>query len=133
MKPEWIDEWIEKWRAKLPANIEETSLTDYELILRGPSWHLRVSCPWRLIKAGVIETSSGVDPGADRAGKVYALAGLSILDIDIQSRSAPVDIALFLSNGMVFEVFSENTYDDWLLNAGDIVVEGPMQPPPVTE
>jgi hypothetical protein len=117
---------IDELRAKLPVSVEESTFEEYVLMLSGLDWRLRVSGPWRLINAGVIETSSGAELRQDMTGRIGVLRGLSIQNIDTQSRFAALDLALTLSNGMVLEIFSENIYDDWLLTFGDMVVEGPL-------
>ncbi len=59
-------ELIEEIRALLPLTVAESGFEEYALYLRGPGWRLRVSGPWRLIKNGAIETSSGAELGRVR-------------------------------------------------------------------
>ncbi|WP_434594660.1 hypothetical protein [Streptomyces sp. A5-4] len=120
---------FEEISAHLPFQVEACWLDPDSdtLLLSGSGWRLRVSGPWRLTREEVIEASRDAEVRPDMADGVRSLVGAQIVDVQPQSRFNSLDIALLMNDGRVLELFSDYTYDIWLLRIGDVAIEGPLQ------
>ena len=113
--------------SRLPLSVDSCTFEAETLLLAGDGWYLRVLGPWRLSRGGFIRTSSAAESAEAVAGPIGAIVGSEIVGIQPQSRFNALDIALLFRDGSVLEVFSDYTYDNWLLKVGTLRVEGPMQ------
>lgn len=116
-----IDNLIAAAQRLLPLRIREVEWNDPVLTMGGPDWSLSTLSSWRVVMDGRLTYGWSQPDAGDR---VWDLCGLSIVGIEAQSTSAPVDPTFHLSDGARFEVFSDNAVDPWVLRLSEVTIVG---------
>ena len=104
-----------------PLTIAEIEVQDPILVLSGEGWALTAMCPWRVLRGTDLELSWSSSDVEDRA---WDLVGRQIVSAEERGR----DAALQLSDGSVFELFSDTDTDPWVLRLPGITFVGPLAP-----
>jgi hypothetical protein len=110
--------------AHLPARIDRAEFNDPNLLVSGAGWSLSAICCWRWITAdGAVV--SGDAPGAEY--RIWDLVGETIVRATWRGPLAlGVDPSFELSSGGQLELFSDATFDTWVLDTGGLVLVGPL-------
>ena len=106
-----------KLSAKLPIAVLNVEWNDPILIVGGAGWSFAIVSPWRVV------ADEALILGSDNATQDSVrdlLHDQMVISCDLQSKSAPLDLALLLENGRVLEVFSVTSLEPWTLSLADI-------------
>jgi len=116
-----IDELVSAMVPMLPVKIQEAEWNDPVLTVSGPNWSLYTLCSWRVVTGGRLLYGWSQPDAADR---VSDLCGLSVVEVGVQSTSAPVDPVFHLSDGSRLEIFGDNAVEPWVLHLAKTTIVG---------
>lgn len=108
---------LEKLSAKLPIAVLNVEWNDPILIVGGAGWSFAIVSPWRIV------ADEALMLGSDSATQDFVwdlLYDQMVVSCDLQSKNAPLDLALSLENGWVLEVFSVTSLEPWTLSFADV-------------
>ena len=109
----------------LPTEISRAELSDPTLLLGGPDWSLSVTCEWRWVdpRGAVVSPATA---GAD--DMVWNLVGDQIESVEWSGPAAlGIDPLFHLRSGGILQVFSDATFDTWVLHTPSLVLVGPLR------
>lgn len=110
--------------AHLPARIDRAEFNDPNLIVGGVGWSLSAICCWRWITADGAVVSGDASGAEDR---IWDLVGETIVRATWRGPSPPgVDPCFELLSGGQLELFSDASFDTWVLDTGGLVLVGPL-------
>lgn len=111
----------------LPARIDRAEIEDPTLLMGGSSWSLSVTCEWRWVKPDGTVISSSSSAVEDL---VWDLVGDVIVATQWTGPSAlGVDSSFTLRSGGSLELFSDASFDTWVIHTPDLVLVGPLREP----
>lgn len=109
----------------LPVRIDRAEFAEPSLLIGGPGWSLSAICCWRWVD------SDGTVIGADAAGiedRVWDIVGDEII---AAAWAGPAqlgaDPSFTLKSGGVLELFSDASFDTWVLETPALVLVGPLR------
>ncbi|WP_143406418.1 hypothetical protein [Estrella lausannensis] len=94
----------------LPLTIEEVDWDGAIFNLRGAKWAFSTFSAWRVCTLQEVVFACYDQNISD---KLKSLEGLKIVSISIQSDLVKVDPLFCLSNGLLIEIFSSDTFEPW--------------------
>lgn len=101
----------------LPLPIERIEFSnDINLNFGGEKWDFNTTCAWRLTSEGSFVTASGRS-SADK--EIQVILGKRIVGVSSQSFVVPIDPCFHLDNRMLLEVFSDDTFEPWVMHLPD--------------
>ncbi|MCE9621220.1 MAG: hypothetical protein K8R99_02625 [Actinomycetia bacterium] len=110
--------------AHLPTRIDRAEFNDPNLLVGGVGWSLSAICCWRWITADRAVVSGDAAGAEDR---IWDLVGETIVRVTWRGPLAlGVDPCFELSSGGQLELFSDATFDTWVLDTGGLVLVGPL-------
>lgn len=109
----------------LPVRIDRAEIENPTLLLGGTSWSLSATCDWRWVKADGSVVSSSTDGAPDM---VWDLVGDEIVAANWFGPSAlGTDPSFKLKSGGTLELFSDASFDTWVLHTPQLVLVGPLR------
>lgn len=103
--------------ARLPIAILNVEWNDPILIVGGAGWSFAIVSPWRIVADETLMLGSD---SATQDSVWSLLHDQMVVSCNLQSKNAPLDLALSLKNGRVLEVFSVSNLEPWTLTFTDI-------------
>jgi len=111
----------------LPARIDRAEIEEPTLLVGGSSWSLSATCEWRWVKPDGSVVSSSMGEASDL---VWDLVGDEIVAAQWSGPSAlGVDPSFELRSGGVLDLFSDASFDTWVLHTPALVLVGPLRDP----
>lgn len=109
----------------LPVRISRAEFSDPTLLIGGADWSMSITCEWRWVdQNGAVVSPSTT--GADDA--VWNLVGNEIVSTAWFGPSVlGSDPRFQLLSGGVLEVFSDASFDTWVLHTPSLVLVGPLR------
>ena len=108
-----IDELRATVSPLLPLKIDELEFNDPVVVLVGQNWSVSITCPWRLMREGILVTSSE-DGNAET--RLRDLVGTTVVDLigqgGFQTSHDPV---LVFSDAARLEIFADTDLDPWVM------------------
>lgn len=109
----------------LPTGIDRAEIEKPTLLLGGASWSLSATCDWRWVKADGTVVSSSTYGAEDL---VWDLVGDEIVAARWFGPSAlGADPSFTLKSGGALELFSDASFDTWVLRTPALVLVGPLR------
>ena len=109
----------------LPTRIDRAEIEAPTLLLGGLTWSLSATCEWRWVKADGTVVSSSTDGAEDL---VWDLVGDEIVAARWAGLSAlGADPSSTLKSGGALELFSDASFDTWVLHTPELVLVGPLR------
>ena len=109
----------------LPIRIERAEIEGPTLLIGGVDWSLSATCDWRWMSADGSVVSEGT-PG--REDLIWNLVGEQIVEVSWSRQDAlGRDPSFSLRSGGSLQVFSDATYDTWVLHSPTLVLVGPLR------
>lgn len=109
----------------LPVRIDRAGIVEPTLLLGGSAWSLSATCDWRWVKPDgsvVASSTSGVED------LVWDLVGDEITAVCWSGPPAlGLDPSLTLKSGGVIDLFSDASFDTWVLHTPSLVLVGPLR------
>lgn len=96
-----------------PLRIDDIEVTDPTLVLTGETWSMALTCPWKLLVAGV-EVVDWEDSGAEDAA--WDLVGRSIMGVHPRSSEHPDDPVFVLTGKYSLAVAADSDLDPWVMS-----------------
>lgn len=114
-----MKELIEEVNPRLPLMIEEIEWNRINFNMNGPNWWFNTLSAWRVCTPQEV-CFACYDQNID--DKLQLLKGLKIVRVSCQSELIKIDPLFYLSNGLIMEIFSSDTYEPWTFRVDGLPV-----------
>lgn len=109
----------------LRSRIDRAEIEEPTLLIGGSYWSLSATCDWRWVKPDGSVVSSSMVEAADL---VWDLVGDEIAAVRWSGPSTlGVDPSFTLKSGGFLELFSDASFDTWVLHTPTLVLVGPLR------
>lgn len=109
----------------LPVRIDRAEIEGPTLLVGGTSWSLSATCEWRWVKADGSVVNSSTDKAEDM---VWDLVGDEIASAHWSGQpELGIDPSFKLKSGGALELFSNASFDTWVLHTPYLVLVGPLR------
>lgn len=120
-----VSKAIEAFEELLPVRIERANLEEPTLLLGGVDWSLSATCDWRWVRADGVVIGEGT---VGREDLIWDLVGEEVVATRWSGPEAlGLDPSFTFRSGGVLELFSDVSFDTWVLHTPNGVLVGPLR------